>query len=116
MQNFVILSSYSSTLGTCKMRNEIETKRNEINRNETKFTETKRIYFVSFRFGKFRFVSVNFVSIYFVSFRFDFVSHFTGTLLHLYFRNKNLICFNDPSINNTDEHFATTTKTRLKIR
>ena len=28
--------------GTCKMRNEIETKRNEINRNETKFTETKR--------------------------------------------------------------------------
>jgi hypothetical protein len=24
------------------MRNEIETKRNEINRNETKFTETKR--------------------------------------------------------------------------
>ena len=27
---------------TCKMRNEIETKRNEINRNETKFTETKR--------------------------------------------------------------------------
>ena len=39
-------------LGTCKMRNEIETKRNEtkrneinrneIHRNETKFTETKR--------------------------------------------------------------------------
>ena len=33
--------------GTCKMRNEIETKRNEINRNEIhrnemKFTETKR--------------------------------------------------------------------------
>ena len=33
--------------GTCKMRNEIEMKRNEINRsemhrNETKFTETKR--------------------------------------------------------------------------
>jgi hypothetical protein len=34
-------------MGTFKMRNEIETKRNEINRNEihrneTKFTETKR--------------------------------------------------------------------------
>ena len=29
-------------MGTCKMRNEIKTKRNEINRNETKFTETKR--------------------------------------------------------------------------
>jgi hypothetical protein len=28
--------------GTCKMRNEIETKRNEINRNEAKFTEARR--------------------------------------------------------------------------
>jgi hypothetical protein len=37
--------------------------------------------FISFRFGKSCFVSVNFVSICFVSFRFDFVSHFIGTLL-----------------------------------
>ena len=43
-----MLFSYQKT-GTCKMRNEIETKR-----------------------GKFRFFSVNFVSIYFVSFRFHF--------------------------------------------
>jgi hypothetical protein len=58
--------------GTCKMRNEIETKRNEINRNETKFTETKRnqnvsVNFVSisFRFGEFRFDLFRFVSISF---------------------------------------------------
>jgi hypothetical protein len=44
-----VANNYRTTevLGTCKMRNEIKPKRNEINRNEihrneTKFTETKR--------------------------------------------------------------------------
>jgi septal ring factor EnvC (AmiA/AmiB activator) len=32
----------SAKQGTCKVRNEIETKRNEANRNETKPIETKR--------------------------------------------------------------------------
>ena len=32
----------TSILGTYKVRNEIETKRNEINENETKRNETKR--------------------------------------------------------------------------
>ena len=41
-----IINLYLFFLGTCKMRNEIETKR-----------------------GKFRFFSVNFISIYFISFR-----------------------------------------------
>ena len=35
--------------------------------------------FVSIYFVSFRFVSIYFVSFRFVSFRFDFVSHFTGT-------------------------------------
>ena len=65
--------------GTCKMRNEIETKRNETKRNKSKRNEIYRNETKSKRFGQFRFVSVNFVSIYSVSFRFAFVSHFTGT-------------------------------------
>jgi hypothetical protein len=79
------------SLGTCKMRNEIETrrnetKRNEINRNETNFTETKR--------GIFRFFSVNFVSI-------RFVSHFTGIPIKmLYFSDVSLI------LNQTDIIFT----------
>jgi hypothetical protein len=84
--------------GTCKMRNEIETKRNKSKRNspnlnviyqsETKSkrnspnlnviyqseTKSKRNEINPFRFGKFRFVSMNFVSIYFVSFRFVSIS------------------------------------------
>ena len=53
---------------------ETKSKRNEINRNEIHRKETK---FTLFRFD-------------FVSFRFDefhFVSHFTGTLLHIYKSN-----------------------------
>ena len=50
--------------GTCKVRNEIETKRNRTKRNQTKRNET----------------TLHFVSFDFVSFRFYFVSHFTGTL------------------------------------
>ena len=60
------------------MRDEIETKRNETKRNKSKRNSPKRnlprFVSISLRFGKFRFVSI-----YFVSFRFDFVSHFTGT-------------------------------------
>ena len=83
--------------GTCKVRNDIETKRNrtkrnqtkrnETDRNETKQNQTKRndisFRFVSigfFRFVRFRFVLFDFVSFRSVSFRFYFVSHFTGTL------------------------------------
>ena len=74
---------------TCKVRNEIETKRNETERNETKSIETKRnrskrnetksnetkrnettLHFVSFRFDRFRFVSFGFVSFCLISFRF----------------------------------------------
>ena len=76
--------------GTCKVRNEIETKRNETKSNETKPIETKRneikrnetkLYFVSFCFDRFRFVSFGFASFCLISFRFvrfRFVSHFTG--------------------------------------
>ena len=64
--------------GTCKVRNEIETKRNETERNETKSNETKWND-VTFRFVSFRSVSFRFVRFRFVSFRFYFVSHFTGT-------------------------------------
>ena len=65
-------SSPDTLLGTCKVGNEIETKRNrtkqnEIKQNEMKPIETKRNV-TSFRFDRFRFV------------RFRFVSHFTGTL------------------------------------
>ena len=45
--------------GTCKVRNEIETKRNETT-----------LHFVSFRFDRFRFVSFGFVSFCLISFRF----------------------------------------------
>ena len=58
-----------------------------------KFFRQNRFYFilnysVSFRFGQFRFdlfrfVSVNFVSFRWISFRFDFISHFTDTLLYI---------------------------------
>ena len=63
-------SSWSmSILGTCKVRNEIETKRNETKSNETKQNQTKRnettLHFVSFRFVLFDFVSLRFVSISF---------------------------------------------------
>ena len=44
--------------GTCKVRNEIETKRNETT-----------LHFVSFRFDRFRFVSFGFVSFCLISFR-----------------------------------------------
>ena len=54
--------------GTCKMRNEIETKRNETKRNKSKRNEIYRNETKSKRY------EVNFVS-----FRFDFVSHFTCT-------------------------------------
>ena len=53
---------------TCKVRNEIETKRNrtkrnqtkrnETDRNETKQNQVKRPY-ISFRFVRFRFVSIS---------------------------------------------------------
>jgi hypothetical protein len=55
--------------GTCKVRNEIETKRNEIERNEIKRNETDRnetksnettLHFVSFRSVSFRFISISF--------------------------------------------------------
>jgi hypothetical protein len=79
--------------GTCKVRNEIETKRNETKRNETKPNETKRnqtkrnetdrnetkrnetkrndvtFRFVSFRSVSFRFIRFRFVLFDFVSFR-----------------------------------------------
>jgi hypothetical protein len=57
------------SVGTCKVRNEIETKRNEtkpneIKQNGTKPKETKRnvtsFRFVSFDFVSFRFVSISF--------------------------------------------------------
>ena len=90
--------------GTCKVRDEIETKRNETKpnetkrnqtkwnetdrnetkRNPTKRNETKRRYisfrFVSIGFVSFRSVSFRVVWFDFVSCRFYFVSHFTGTL------------------------------------
>jgi hypothetical protein len=50
---------YRIFMSSCKMRNELETKRNKSKRNLPHF------------------VSVNFVSLRFISFR--FVSHFTGT-------------------------------------
>ena len=60
--------------GTCKVRNEIETKRNETERNEIKRNETKsnetKLYFVSFCFDRFRFVSFGFASFCLISFRF----------------------------------------------
>ena len=81
----------------CKVRNEIETKRNATERNETKSNETKRnrskrnktksnetkrnettLHFVSFRFASFGFVSFCLISFRFFWFR--FVLHFTGTL------------------------------------
>ena len=65
--------------GTCKMRNEIETKRNETKRNKSKRNSSKRneiyrnetkskrneVNFVSFRWISFRFISFRFVSISF---------------------------------------------------
>jgi hypothetical protein len=73
-------SSWSmSILGTCKVRNEIETKRNETKRNRTKRNKIKRnemkrryisFRFVSFRSGSFRFVLFDFVSLRFVSISF----------------------------------------------
>ena len=62
--------------GTCKVRNEIETKRNEterneIKRNEIKRNETKRRY-ISFRFVSIGFISFRSVSFRFVSFLFRF--------------------------------------------
>ena len=80
--------------GTCKVRNEIETKRNEIKRNETKSKRNETtLHFVSFRFDRFRFVSFGFVSFCLissrsVSFRFVSISFRTlqvpcwGTHLH----------------------------------
>jgi hypothetical protein len=70
-------------VGTCKVRNEIEAKRNETERNETKSSETKRnrwkrnetkrndvtFRFVSFWSVSFRSVSFRFVRFRFVSFR-----------------------------------------------
>ena len=60
---------YRIFMGTCKMRNEIETKRIETKRNKSKRNSPKRneICLVSFRFC---FVSVNFVSFRWISFRF----------------------------------------------
>ena len=57
--------------GTCKVRNEIETKRNETERNEIKRNETKRRY-ISFRFVSIGFISFRSVSFRFVSFLFRF--------------------------------------------
>ena len=54
-----LLQHHRYVWGTCKGRNEIETKRNEIKRNET------MLHFVSFRFIRFRFVLFDFVSISF---------------------------------------------------
>ena len=71
-----IINLYLFFLGTCKMRNEIETKRNEIYRNETKR-------------GKFRFDL------------FRFVSHFTGIPIKMrYFSDVSLI------LNQTDIIFT----------
>jgi hypothetical protein len=65
-------------MGTCEMRNEIETKRNKSKRNRNGFLS------ISFCFGKFRFVLMNFVSIYFVSisFRILQVPRWTPTPVH----------------------------------
>jgi hypothetical protein len=38
------ISKNEKLTGTCKVRNEIETKRNETERNQTKSNETKRIF------------------------------------------------------------------------
>ena len=38
------VSKNEKLTGTCKVRNEIETKRNETERNQTKSNETKRIF------------------------------------------------------------------------
>jgi hypothetical protein len=58
-------------MGTCKVRNEIETKRNEIKQNETKPNETKPIEIK--RNEMYR----------------RFVSHFIGTLFE-YLKNRKL--------------------------
>ena len=60
-------------MGTCEMRNEIETKRNSPKRNRNGFLS------ISFCFGKFRFVLMNFVSI---SFRILQVPRWTPTPVH----------------------------------
>jgi hypothetical protein len=96
----LVLSLCLLKMGTCKVRNEIETKRNrtkrnETDRNETKSNETKRnrskrnetkrndvtFRFVSFRSVSFRSVSFRFVSIsfrtlqvpYFISYKHNFI-------------------------------------------
>jgi hypothetical protein len=82
------------------MRNEIETKRNERNRNdihrnetkrnlpkrneiETIFTETKRKRYSPKRNEIYRNETKSKQQNRFGEYRFDFVSHFTGTLLKL---------------------------------
>jgi hypothetical protein len=67
------ISAYQNITGTCKVRNEIETKRNqtkpiEAKRNQTKPIETKR------NDVTFRFVSIGFISFGFVPFRFVSIS------------------------------------------
>ena len=73
----------------CKVRNEIETKRNATERNETKSNETKRndvtfrfvsLRSVSFRFVRFRFILFDFVSFLLVSFRFALYRNLLLTL------------------------------------
>ena len=70
------ISAYHYITGTCKVRNERETKRNRTKSNETKRNRSKRnettLHFVSFRSVSFRFVRFRFVLFGFVSFLFRF--------------------------------------------